>query len=93
MPSAAREYWICDTCAVQVATPVSESPPEKCKVCEDDRQYRNMQGQNWTTPSEIAKKHKSIIKEEEPGVLGLGVDPPIGNGNRALLVQTGQPKS
>lgn len=30
--------------------------------------------------------HRTEIREEEPGLIGIGVDPPVGIGQRSLLV-------
>lgn len=87
MPSTS-ERWVCETCAVQTGVSAAEAPPKKCKICEDDRQYTKASGQIWTTVFDLLKSHKSDIRKEEPGLLGVGIDPPIGIGNRALLVQT-----
>lgn len=89
MPQAI-ERWVCPTCAVQYADPVSETPPRQCKICEDERQYIKEEGQTWTTLTDISKTHKNVITEEESGLIGIGIDPPIGIGNRALLVKTGE---
>ena len=78
--------WICMTCAVQQAA--SEVPPEHCPICEDERQYVGWQGQRWTTAAELAADHRSDLREEEPDLLGVGMSPSFGIGQRALLVRT-----
>ena len=62
---------------------------ESCPICTDERQYVRSTGQEWTTPSELGKTHKSVVKEEEPGLLGIGIEPPVGIGQRSLLIKTG----
>src|SRR2546428_9351419 len=49
MPDAIA--YICKTCGVQSAT--SEVPPERCLICEDERQYVGWEGQKWTTLAEM----------------------------------------
>jgi quercetin dioxygenase-like cupin family protein len=39
--TASDTAWICTTCATQYAP--SATPPDRCPVCEDDRQYVNWQ--------------------------------------------------
>jgi hypothetical protein len=78
--------WICRTCAVQ--HPDTERPPARCPICEDERQYVGWGGQQWTTAAELARDHRSDLREEEPGLLGVGVEPAVAIGQRALLVQT-----
>jgi Metallo-beta-lactamase superfamily len=46
-------------------------------------------GQRWTTDAELAAAgHRGDVREVEPGLLGVGVDPPVAIGQRALLVRT-----
>lgn len=78
--------FICATCGVQFAESVE--PPERCPICEDERQYIGWQGQRWTTLEELRTKHHSIIKVEEPGLVGIGTEPSFAIGQRAQVVQT-----
>jgi hypothetical protein len=78
--------WICVTCGVQYAD--ADQPPAHCPVCEDERQYVGWDGQQWTTRDELVHDHRSVLREEEPGLLGVGVDPAVAIGQRALLVRT-----
>jgi hypothetical protein len=77
--------YICVTCGVQYAA--SERPPEHCLICEDERQYIGPNGQQWTTLAELRQGHRNLIKPQEPGLTGIGSDPAIAIGQRALLVQ------
>lgn len=78
--------FICATCGVQY--PESEQPPEHCPICEDERQYVGHNGQQWTTLADLRADHHNVIKEEEPGLYGIGTEPRFGIGQRALLVQS-----
>jgi len=78
--------WICVTCAVQQAD--TDTPPEQCPICEDERQYVGWDGQQWTTAAELAADHQSDLREEEPGLIGVGMTPSFGIGQRALLVRS-----
>jgi hypothetical protein len=78
--------WICATCAVQY--PDTVEPPARCPICEDERQYVGWDGQRWTTAADLARDHASEVREEEPDLLGIGVTPKVGIGQRALLVRT-----
>jgi len=83
------EYWICTTCGTQFNQ--SQVPPEKCPICNDQRQYVGHDGQKWTT---LASMHKdgfhNEIKEHETHLFGIGTVPPFAIGQRALLAQTDQ---
>ena len=78
--------WICVTCGVQHED--TERPPATCDICVDERQYVGWGGQRWTTMTELLESRVNDVREEEPGLLGVGVDPPVAIGQRALLVQT-----
>jgi hypothetical protein len=78
--------WICARCGVQY--PDTADPPPACPVCEDEREAVNPDGQRWTTPGELAAGHLVELREEEPGLVGVGVTPPVAIGQRALLVRT-----
>jgi len=79
--------WICATCANHY--PEQESPPRDCVICSDERQWVPSSGQRWTTAAELASGgHRSDIREVEPGLLGIGADPPVAIGQRALVIQT-----
>jgi hypothetical protein len=78
--------WICVTCGVQQAE--SAQPPVGCPICQDERQYVGWDGQQWTTMAELLADHGNELREEEPGLLGIGSEPPVAIGQRALLVQT-----
>ena len=79
-------WYICSTCGVQYAE--TNRPPDRCAVCEDDRQYVNWDGQSWTTLDDLRRDHRADVRTEEPGLTGLGVEPSFAIGQRALLVQT-----
>ena len=78
--------WICATCAVQHAD--TAQPPAVCAICADERQYVGWEGQRWTTMAELAGDHAVVLREEEPGLIGIGVEPAVAIGQRALLVRT-----
>jgi glyoxylase-like metal-dependent hydrolase (beta-lactamase superfamily II) len=67
----------------------SETPPEHCPICEDERQYVGWNGQQWTTlPALSAEGRSNSLEELEPGLLHLRTKPPIAIGQRALIAQT-----
>ncbi len=76
---------ICFTCGAQF--PESGTPPERCPVCEDERQYVGWEGQRWTTMEELRRGHRTRIQDDS-GLLGIGIEPAFAIGQRALLVET-----
>jgi len=87
MPEGAA--YICKTCGVQSAA--SERPPERCLICEDERQYVGWAGQQWTTLEgmKAAGHHNRVMEvRDEPGLWSIETRPRFGIGQRALLVTT-----
>lgn len=76
---------ICVTCGTQF--PPAERPPERCPVCEDERQYVGHRGQCWTSMAELSETHRNQIRDVDAGLTGIGIEPAFGIGQRALLVQ------
>src|SRR5579883_474753 len=86
MTSHAVKSWICKTCGTQYAAAIE--PPEDCPICEDERQFVNWNGQEWTTLAELQHSHHNLLKPQGPGITGIGTTPKFAIGQRALLVQT-----
>jgi hypothetical protein len=80
------ESFICVTCGTQFRE--SESPPPECPICEDPRQYVPPDGQQWTTLAELADDHRNEIRPEGE-LIGIGTEPSLAIGQRALLVPFG----
>jgi glyoxylase-like metal-dependent hydrolase (beta-lactamase superfamily II) len=78
--------FICATCGAQHAP--SDTPPERCAICEDARQYVPEDGQQWTTPGGLGADHRNEIRPDG-GYYGVGIEPSFAIGQRALLVPAG----
>jgi hypothetical protein len=78
--------YLCVTCGTQFAE--SPKPPEHCAICEDERQYVNPDGQQWTTLEKLRTAHKIRIKQEEEHLYSINLEPRFGIGQRAFLIQT-----
>jgi hypothetical protein len=75
------------TCGVQQAP--AEQPPAVCAICADERQYVRAGGQAWTTMAGMAADgFANELREQEPGLVGIGTSPRFAIGQRALLVVT-----
>ena len=77
---------VCITCGIQYAE--CASPPDRCKICEDERQFVNLDGQTWTTMDELKAGHRNVLTTLEPGLTEILTEPRLGIGQRALLVET-----
>jgi hypothetical protein len=65
----------------------SEQPPDRCPVCEDERQYVGWEGQRWTTLDELRAKHHNELRDDL-GLTGVGTSPSFAIGQRALVVRS-----
>ncbi len=80
------EAFLCVTCGTQFQA--SEQPPERCAICEDERQYVGPDGQQWATLDQVRSGHKNRIKQEEKNLYSINTEPRFGIGQRAFLIQT-----
>ena len=78
--------FICTTCGIQYAD--SALPPERCAVCEDDRQYVPAEGQRWTTLTEMQATHRNQLDVEGPELISLATEPRFAIGQRALHLRS-----
>ncbi len=79
--------FICYTCGVEYAE--SEAPPQRCLICDDERQYVGWNGQRWTTQAElIGGGRRNELRRVEPDLYSIGLEPSFAIGQRALLIVT-----
>ncbi len=78
--------YLCVTCGTQY--PVEDVPPAHCPICEDERQYVNRKGQQWTTLARLHGAHTNTLTELIPGITSIATTPKVGIGERALLLRT-----
>jgi glyoxylase-like metal-dependent hydrolase (beta-lactamase superfamily II) len=78
--------FICTTCGTQYAE--SEQSSAACAICQDERQYIKKTGQQWTTLEKLRLTNRNSIKFEEPGLIGIGIEPHFAIGQRALFLRS-----
>jgi hypothetical protein len=78
--------FICTACGTQY--PPSDTPPARCPICDDERQYVPPGGQTWTTLPRLAATHFNVYRQHEEGLIGIGTLPSFAIGQRALLICT-----
>lgn len=81
-------YFICTTCGTQYAE--SDQSPAACAICQDERQYVKVTGQQWTTLERLRLTNRTSIKFKEPGLIGISIEPHFAIGQRALFLRTPQ---
>ena len=77
---------ICNTCGTSY--PDTAQPPERCPICEDERQYVPRSGQGWTNPRLLASRHVNAWRQLEPNLFEIHTQPGFAIGQRALLLRT-----
>jgi glyoxylase-like metal-dependent hydrolase (beta-lactamase superfamily II) len=77
--------YICVTCGVQHADTLL--PPERCVICEDERQYVGQGGQRWTTLKEMQATFRNQLDVEAPELISIATEPRFAIGQRALHVR------
>lgn len=80
------ENFICRTCGVRFAE--TAAAPERCPICEDERQYVGHGGQQWTTLPQLQADYHNVVKPVAEDLTGIQTHPGFAIGQRALLVQT-----
>lgn len=79
---------VCATCGSQYS---SVQPPDRCIICDEERQFIGHDGQQWTTAAELEKTRKNTWEELEPGLFAIGLEPKFGIGQRGYLITSGKP--
>ncbi|WP_044640601.1 MBL fold metallo-hydrolase [Risungbinella massiliensis] len=81
-------YYVCGTCGIQYSP--TETEPERCMICDEERQYVNHNGQSWTTLMEMLESgfYQNEILPEEKGLYSIVTKPEFAIGQTAYLVQT-----
>jgi hypothetical protein len=77
---------ICQTCGTSF--PEAQSPPPRCPICDEERQFVPRGGQAWTTPAALAARHANAWRQLEPGLFELHTRPDFAISQRALLLRT-----
>lgn len=81
------KHYMCVTCGTQFAA--SAEPPAGCPICEDERQYVNAAGQQWTTLDSLREGgYANVIEPLEPNLYRIKTEPRVGIGQWAHLIRT-----
>jgi glyoxylase-like metal-dependent hydrolase (beta-lactamase superfamily II) len=76
--------FLCCQCGTQFGE--TAAPPDRCLICEDERQFVRWNGQAWTDALELARDHRLEWRDDR-GVTGIGIEPAFAIGQRALLIE------
>jgi glyoxylase-like metal-dependent hydrolase (beta-lactamase superfamily II) len=76
---------ICTACGIQ-----QSGAPDRCPICEDERQFVPEGGQRWTTAQALRTDHRVVWRDEGPGLHSLIMEPKFAIGQRAFLIEQPQ---
>jgi len=68
--------------------PDAARQPERCPICEDERQFLPTLGQSWISREALASTHRNAWRRHEPDLLGLQTVPAFAIDQRAFLLRT-----
>jgi hypothetical protein len=77
--------FICSACGTTFP-PTGDGPPERCPICEEERQFVPPDGQRWTTQEELARTHSNSFRQHEPALIAITTVPHFAIGQRAFLI-------
>jgi hypothetical protein len=77
--------FLCTGCGLQF--PPADTPPPRCPICDEARQFVPPGGQGWTTLDALSRTHRNAFQRMEPGLYGIGTTPDFAIGQRALLIR------
>jgi glyoxylase-like metal-dependent hydrolase (beta-lactamase superfamily II) len=78
--------YLCKACGIQY--PDSSSPPSRCLICEDERQFVPKSGQEWLTSTNVALGRFNAFRKVASNLFGIWSMPQFAIGQRAFLVMT-----
>jgi hypothetical protein len=83
------EPFLCGLCGSHF--PEKRDPPV-CPICEDERGlgYVPAKGHPFTTLEALRSSHRCVVREEDPDLTGIGMEPSFAAGQRALLIETSE---
>ena len=79
--------FLCATCGTSF--PQSAAPPDRCPICDEERQYVPPSGQAWTSREALERAHRNAWRLYEKGLFSLQPVPAFAINQRAFLVKTG----
>jgi len=78
---------LCKTCGTSYDAP---REPQRCAICDDERQYVPATGQAWVDFATLTRTHTNKWQQIEPDLLTLKTVPAFAISQRAILLRTPQ---
>jgi hypothetical protein len=77
---------LCKACGTSYGD--SQRPVERCKICEDERQFVPVSGQAWIGFDELIRSHTNKWLQHTPQLFSLKTVPSFAINQRAFLIRT-----
>lgn len=77
---------LCKACGTSYE--IAGSHPEQCKICEDERQYVPVTGQEWIDLPSLCASHTNKWKQHGADLLSIQTVPAFAINQRAFIVRT-----
>lgn len=79
---------LCKACGTSYE--ITDSHPEQCKICEDERQYVPVRGQQWVNFPDLVASHLNKWKQHETDLFSLRTVPDFAINQRAFILRTAE---
>jgi glyoxylase-like metal-dependent hydrolase (beta-lactamase superfamily II) len=77
---------LCKACGTSFES--THSHPEHCNICEDERQYVPVTGQEWVELDTLVASHTNKWQQQEPDLFSIQTVPEFAIGQRAFILRT-----
>lgn len=78
--------WVCNACGTHFAK--GTRPPDRCPICEDDRQFVPAAGQSWISSSDFDDHHHVEMRSLDDHMTELVIFPEFAIGQRAIFIES-----
>ncbi|TCC01207.1 MBL fold metallo-hydrolase [Kosakonia quasisacchari] len=79
---------LCNACGTSYE--ITATPPHRCKICEDERQFVPVTGQKWVDFPTLLTSHANKWQQHESDLFSIKTVPDFAIAQRAFLVRTAQ---
>ncbi|EIX1501692.1 MBL fold metallo-hydrolase, partial [Cronobacter sakazakii] len=79
---------LCNACGTSYQ--VDNARPQRCKICDDERQFVPVTGQQWVDHDALLATHSNKWKQHTPDLFSIRTVPDFAIGQRAFLLRTPQ---
>ncbi|EKC6209748.1 MBL fold metallo-hydrolase [Cronobacter sakazakii] len=79
---------LCNACGTSYQ--VDNARPQRCKICDDERQFVPVTGQQWVARDALLATHSNKWKQHTPDIFSIRTVPDFAIGQRAFLLRTPQ---